>query len=68
MVYSVYNVGFIDKNKLSHEIQLDVEESDIGNEEVIELINLILSLKDEMEMLEIEYIEYVGQEKEEDYL
>lgn len=68
MVYSVYNVGFIDKNKLSHETQLDVEGSNIENEEMVELINLILSLKDEMEMLEIEYIEYVGQEKEEDYL
>ena len=62
----VYNIGFINVNNEQDETQLDVEEYNIEDAEMIELINLILSLKDEMGIKEITYIEYVECEEEED--
>ena len=58
----VYNVGFINVNGEQDETQLDVKQR---VEEGLELFNLILSLKDEMGIKEITYIDYVGHEEEE---
>lgn len=58
-----YNVGFINEDNLHDETQLDVEVSNPGAE-IIELINLILSLKDEMGIKEITYIDWVDEEEE----
>ena len=55
----VYNIGFINANNQYDETQLDVKKS---IEEDFELINLILSLKDELGIKEITYIDYVGKE------
>jgi hypothetical protein len=62
----VYNIGFINANNEHDETQLDVEEHNDEEVATIELINLILSLKDEMSIKEITYIEYVGYEEEEE--
>ena len=62
----VCNVGFINTNGDEDETQLDVEEYNTTEQEVIELINLILSLKEEMEIKEITYLEYLECEDEED--
>ncbi len=62
----IYNVGFINKDNLEDETQLDVNEYNSEDAEMIELINLILSLKEEMGIKEITYIEYVGCEEEEE--
>lgn len=61
----VYNVGFINENNEQDETQLDIEESNREDAEMIELINLILSLKDEMGIKEITHIEYIECEEEE---
>ena len=55
----IYNVGFINTNGKQDETQLDIEEHNREDEEIIELINLILSLKDEMGIQEITYIDYL---------
>lgn len=60
-----YNVGFINANNNHDETQLDVKEPSRPDEEIIELINLILSLKDEMGIKEVIYIDYVEYEEEE---
>lgn len=62
----IYNVGFINEDNLEDETQLDIEEHDGEEEATIELLNLVLSLKDEMSIKEITYIEYVGYEELED--
>lgn len=62
----VYNVGFINADNQQDETQLDVENHGDACEEEIELINLILSLKDEMGIKEITYIDYVRYEKEDE--
>ena len=62
----IYNVGFINENNERDETQLDVEEYTATEAEVVELINLILSLKDEMGIKEITYIECMGCEEEEE--
>ena len=61
----VYNVGFINGNGEHDETQLDIEEHNFQSEEMVELINLILSLKGEMGIKEITYIDYVGCDEEE---
>lgn len=61
----VYNVGFINADGKQDETQLDIEERNRTDEEVIELMNLILSLKDEMNIKEITYIDYLECEDEE---
>ena len=61
----IYNIGFINKNNESDETQLDLEETNDEEAATIELINLILSLKDEMGIKKVTYIEYVGCEEEE---
>ena len=61
-----YNIGFINTNDEHDETQLDIEESNDLEEEMVELINLILSLKDEMNIKEVIYIDYVECEDEED--
>ena len=52
----VCNVGFINAYREQDETQLDIEERNRTDEEVIELMNLILSLKDEMNIKEITYL------------
>ena len=61
----VYNIGFINVDGKHDETQLDIEERNFQSEEIVELINLILSLKDEMGIKEVTYIDYVGSEEEE---
>lgn len=61
-----YNVGFINADNQQDETQLDVEEYNRADAEMIELINLILDLKDEMGIKEVTYIEYVDCEEEEE--
>ena len=61
-----YNVGFINVNDEQDETQLDIQEYNSEDAEIIELINLILSLKDEMGIKEVTYIECVGYEDEEE--
>ena len=58
----VYNVGFVNNEGKIDETQLDVEEYNREDEEIVELINLILSLKDEMGIEEVKYIEVVEKE------
>lgn len=63
----VCNVGFINTNGHEDKTQLDIEEEyDTTEAEVVELINLILSLKDEMGIKEITYLDYVECEDEEE--
>ena len=62
----IYNVGFINADNQQDETQLNLEEHNDEEVATIELINLILSLKDEMGIKEITYIEYVGCEEEEE--
>lgn len=62
----VCNVGFINTNGYEDETQLDVEEYNTTEQEVIELINLILSLKEEIGIKEITYIDYLEYEDEEE--
>ena len=59
----IYNVGFINTEGKEDETQLDVEEYNREDAEMIELINLILSLKEEMGIKEITYIDYVDTEE-----
>ena len=59
----IYNVGFINENNELDETQLDIQESNPEDEEV-ELINLILDLKDEMGIKAITYVEFIGTEEE----
>ena len=59
----VYNVGFINEKGEYDETQLNVKQR---VEDGLELFNLILSLKDEMGIKEITYIDYVGWEEEEE--
>ena len=58
----VYNVGFINEGDRYDETQLNVKQR---FEDGLELINLILSLKDEMDIKEVTCIDYVGSEEEE---
>ena len=62
----IYNVGFINEDNLDDETQFDINEPDREDSDMIELINLILSLKDEMGIKEITYIEYMDCVEEED--
>lgn len=62
----VYNVGFINTDNQEDETQLDIEEYNREDTEMIELINLILNLKDEMGIKEVTYIEYIDCEEEEE--
>ena len=62
----VYNVGFINTKGELDATQLDIEERNSPYEEKIEMINLILSLKDEMDIKEITDIDYVGNTDEEE--
>lgn len=55
----ICNVGFINTDGEQDETQLDIEERNSTDEKVIELINLILSLKDEMDIKEVTYIDYL---------
>ena len=61
----IFNIGFINADGEQDETQLDIEERNRTDEEVIELMNLILSLKDEMNIKEITYIDYLECEDEE---
>ena len=60
-----YNVGFVNTDGVQDETQLDIEECNSTDEEAIELMNLILSLKDEMNIKEVGYIECLEYEERE---
>ena len=60
----VYNVGFINTDNQHDETQLNIQEYNDVDREIIELMNLILSLKDEMGIKEITYIDCIGEEEE----
>lgn len=62
----IYNVGFINEDNELDETQLDIRADNDSDIEMIELINLILSLKDEMGIKVITYIECAGCEEEEE--
>lgn len=62
----IYNIGFINEDNVHDETQLEIDEYNNLNIEMIELINLILSLKDEMGIKEITYIECMECEEEEE--
>jgi len=57
------NVGFINSNKELDETQLDVKSANYLETEVVDLINIILSLKEEMDIVEVEYIECFEEEE-----
>lgn len=61
-----YNVGFINIDGKQDETQLDVEERNSTEEEVTELMNLILSLANEMGIKKVTYINYMECEDEEE--
>lgn len=61
----VYNIGFKNSEGEVDETQLDVNEYNSFNDELVELFNLILSLKDELDIQEIIYIDCVNEEEEE---
>lgn len=58
----IYNVGFINIDGREDETQLDIKEYNSEDAEMIELINLVLSLKEEMGIKEVTYIDYVDTE------
>lgn len=62
----IYNIGFINTNGEKDVTQLDINEYNSEDAEIIELINLILSLKNEMDIKEVIYIDYVGCTDEEE--
>ena len=62
----IYNVGFINANGQHDQTQLDVEDYNLEDVVLLELINLILSLKDEIGIQQIEYIDYVGCDDEDE--
>lgn len=62
----IYNIGFINSQGQYDETQLSIEERNDVQEEQIELINLILTLKDEMDIQQISYIDYVGNTEEDE--
>ena len=62
----VCNIGFINADGEQDETQLDIEERNRTDEEIIELMNLILSLKDEMNIKEITYLDCLEYEDEEE--
>ena len=51
------NIGFINANGKNDETQLDLEQHNVENGELIELINLLLSLKEEMGIKEVTYVD-----------
>lgn len=55
----IYNIGFINSQSQLDETQLDIEENSIKEKEIVDLTNLILSLREEMDIQEITYIELV---------
>ena len=55
----ICNVGFINTDGEQDETQLDIEGRNSTDEEVVELMNLILSLKYEMDIKEVTYIDYL---------
>lgn len=62
----VYNVGFINSKGKNDATQLDIEKHKDVNDGTIEIINLILSLKEEMNIKEITYIDFVEETDEEE--
>jgi hypothetical protein len=62
----IYNIGFINEDNKDDETQLDIEEPNYADEVIVELMNLILDLKDEMGIKKITYIECVGREEEDE--
>lgn len=64
---STYNVGFTTTDGRNDETQLDIEYSDDDlSVERVDMINLILSLREELKIKEVTYIDYVGECEEED--
>ena len=62
----IYNVGFINTDGKHDCTQLNIEMQQQADAEIVEMMNLILSLKDEMDIKEITYIDYIGCDDGED--
>lgn len=62
----MFNIGFINKDNQEDETQLEVEERCTTEEQMVELFNLILSLKDEMRIERLEYIDCLGYAEDND--
>lgn len=62
----IYNIGFLTKDGKEDETQLDIEERNRTDEEVVELVNLLLSLKDELEIERVLYIDFMECEQKEE--
>ena len=61
--YAVYEVGFINEDNERDETELNVVECNTELSEMVELMGLVISLKEELGIKEITYIEYVGREE-----
>lgn len=62
----VYDIGFTNSKGISDETQLDITLQEKRSDEICELINLLLSLKDEMDIKTIDYIDLAQIKGEED--
>lgn len=62
----VYNVGFITNEGKPDETQIDIPETVAAEETIVEIVNLILSLKNELNLKEVTYIDYLGENEEDE--
>ena len=58
----IVNIGFLTTDGKVSETQLDLEARNNILDEHIELINLLLSLKEEMDIKEVRYLDYLQEE------
>ena len=58
----IVNIGFLTTDGKEDETQLDLEAHNNILDEHIELINLLLSLKEEMDIKEVIYLDYLQEE------
>lgn len=58
----IVNIGFLTTDGKEDETQVDLEAHNNILDEHIELINLLLSLKEEMDIREVIYLDYLQEE------
>lgn len=58
----IVNIGFLTTDGKVSETQLDLEARNNILDEHIELINLLLSLKEEMDIKEVRYLDYLQED------
>lgn len=58
----IVNIGFLTADGKEDETQVDLEAHNNILDEHIELINLLLSLKEEMDIREVIYLDYLQEE------